>query len=228
MRNILKYTLVVLMTTTYGRQTPSPQTRSPAVSDFTTATPDKQETDVLALSRVVPRLRRHCRPRFLLRPYRPRPKAAMDLLTAPAVPPAWLARLLRDRPKSPVIPSGLPGLTSVKSLAPFPMAAAPKVVLMPMVPRSCRQRGPAHFTAVDCGNAAASSGAFTGRRRILGAQERPRSGDARRGLHRAGAAAARAGRPLGACRQCEVRGSPHTRPSLESLFTAECELHRNA
>jgi hypothetical protein len=134
MRNILKYTLVLLMTTYGTAKLVAAQTLSPAVSDSTTATLGKPETDVLALPRVVPPPPALPPKVFITPVSASAPKPAMDLLTAPAVPPAWLAAPSPRSAKVTVIPSGLPGPAAAKSVASVPTTATPKVVPMPMVP----------------------------------------------------------------------------------------------
>jgi hypothetical protein len=127
MGKIVKYALALLAAAAWGLPKPAAgQSPPPIVSTFK-PTASEQGTDALALPRVVP-----------LRPFSPTspiapvsaaaPKPALDLLTAPTVPAAWLAAPA----KLTVIPSGLTTKTPAKPSAPVQDAVKPKIVLTPI------------------------------------------------------------------------------------------------
>ena len=139
MRDLLRYTLALLAAATIcGLAKPvAMQAAPPIVSQFAPATPIAPEADALILPRVVP-------PPKAAPPKNPitpasfaASKPAMDLLTAPTVPPAWLTAPSRSGPSQlVVIPSGLPSRPPAALAVPVHAALPPKIVPTPVVAAS--------------------------------------------------------------------------------------------
>jgi hypothetical protein len=139
MRDLLRYTLALIAAATiYGLAKPvAMQAAPPIVSQFAPATPIVPEADVLVLPRVVPPPKA-APPKNLITPVSfAAPKPAVDLLTAPTVPPAWLTAPNRSAPSQlVVIPSGLPSRPPAALAAPVHAALAPKIAPTPVVAAS--------------------------------------------------------------------------------------------
>ncbi len=132
MRIMSKYALALLVTAACGAMKPATaQTPAPVVSNFATTATSAPETNALALPRVVPP---PPAPTEIVAVSSTAPKPAVNLLTAPTIPPAWLA----TPAKPAVVPSGLPTQVTVKPSASSQGVAAPRVVLTPMAAAPAR------------------------------------------------------------------------------------------
>jgi hypothetical protein len=129
MHKLTKYALALLMTAACGAaKDAAAEAPAPIASQFATATRVAPGADPLALPRVVPPRPSPPAPSEIVAVSAKAPKLAVDLLTAPTVPPAWLA----TPAKVAVIPSALPSQAPAKSSLPAPSVPAPKVVLKPV------------------------------------------------------------------------------------------------